>query len=514
MLISAIIILAITLTFALTVNAALGAYGEESSALLRIEAEYGEKEKAVRAEISEFLSGEESSASKYYADLALADALTKQEAYYEHYTENGHRNTAEQRDFHYYGQYYELFNNVYNANVIFLGSSRSVYGINPLYLEKNEDLSEYSFYNFSLNAAGPSFYQQWYDIFKNEAEYPTPDTVIYCVDWFMFDTGDWMWRTMNTDSQYKGALYEIRQYMNSSSKVKLLSNTYSAETDEAVTDAPVTDSVADTSETPDDNTAEREYENIWELIAAWWNGEEKLDLSSVAEWLTEEIPLFADQKNIPDMISYYAGGENKDAARKLKEKTAELEAKLAELEAERDELFAGGKDEYPEVVIPDYYSKRDLCIDQDGNISSKFYKGFIPWEYKYFHNSEGTNPAYNDEEVDKGIRQVEGISRKEVNAFKSLIKEMQDDGINVILIQIPDYAKHRPDDEIAKYTETIIELADELGVEFYDYNNDLSVTGSLVGDYKRYYSNWNHMNEIGAKKFSTELAKELVDILK
>ncbi len=513
LLVSVFIIAAVALALSLAVNAGLDGYKNGTSAVLRLEAEYGEREAAVRAEIAEILASQgesDAAAEKYYADRALVEALRKQESYYLHYTKNDHQNTKEQRDYHYYGQFYEMFNNVYNANVIFLGSSRSVYAINPLYLEKNEALDEYSFYNFSLNAAGPSYYQKWYGVFKNEAKYPTPDTVIYCVDWFMFDSGTWMWRDFSYDTRPGGALYEARQTVKSKIGAELSAT---SEVSEVTTAAPVTDA-AETALTPENEEGKKEYGSFFELLGAWWNGEEKLELDFVADFFTKQVPLFSEQKRIPDMIAYYSEGDAANAKADIAAKTAELETRYTELLRERDELKAGGvSGEYPEVVIPDYYSNRTECIDKDGNLSYRFYKGFIPWEYKYHHqNSDGA--VYNDKEVENGIRQVNGTSEAQIKAFRELVRTMQNDGIEVILIQVPDYAKHRPKSEIKKYTAIIEELAAELGVEFYDYNSQTSVVGSWVADYKRYYSNWNHMNEIGAKVFSQKLSDELVEILK
>ncbi len=535
--VSGFFVIVIALAISFLFNEGLAARANDSSGILRLENEYAAKKEALLKETEDALKNAENAdqdaALKYTEALALKEKLEKQEAYYEYYTKNGHKNTMEKRDYHYYGQYYEMFNNVYDANVVFLGSSRSVYGINPFWLEnkevkiagklneyetvKNDELADYSFYNFSLNAAGPSFYQKWYDVFKNEAEYPTPDVLIYCVDWFMFDSGGWMWRNFDTyDCASGGALSEIRKYMRSRKSTDTLQKelipladlTPTETTGSIVTDDPSIETTPSSS----DKAPEKAPKSFGEYLVDLWNGKEKLNLASLAETLTTNIPLFKQQDQIPEMIEYFISGGSATSNELLEQRKNELEAELDDLRANLENILQGGGS-YPEVEIPDYYNDRDFRVDNDGNISSKFYKGFIPWEYEYYHNSEGKNSSYNDSEVEKGIREVKGISEKEVEAFKSLIRELQDDGIEVILIQVPDYEEHRPDDQIEKYTALIQEIADELGVEFYDYNNSTSTPGYKSSIHKKYYSNWNHFNEDGAKAFTQALAKELAEIL-
>ena len=544
LLVSGFFVIVIALAISFLFNEGLAAQANDNSGILRLESEYASKKEALLKETEEALKNAENAdqdaALKYTEALALKEKLEKQEDYYDYYTKNNHKNTMEKRDYHYYGQYYEMFNNVYNANVIFLGSSRSVYGINPFYLEnkevkssggkfgetvivENEELADYSFYNFSLNAAGPSFYQKWYDVFKNEAKYPTPDVLIYCVDWFMFDSGEgysikWMWRNFDTyDTASKGALSEIRKYMESRKSsdslkkelIPLADITTTEATGSIVTDEPIKETTPNTS----DKTPEKAPMSIGEYLIALWNGEKKLNLAPLAEKLTTNIPLFKQQDQIPEMINYFLGGSSATSKDLIAKRTEELEAELDELRSNLESILQGGGS-YPEVVIPDYYNNRDFCVDVDGNISSKFYKGFIPWEYKYYHVKDIGNPEkWNDSYKEETPRKINSISEKEVEAFKSLIREMQDDGIEVIFMQVPDYEGDRPNDQIAEYTALIQDIAEELGVEFYDYNNSTSTPGYKSSINKKYYSNWNHFNEEGAKVFTQALAKELVDIL-
>lgn len=570
-----------------------------------------------QADYTEYLSNLDKYNEKKAVYAELEKMLAQHEEYYKYYTADNHGNTRENRDYHYYGQFYEMFNQMYKADTIFLGSSRTVYGINPLYLDNADSLQYYSFYNFALNAAGPSYYLQWYDVFKNEANYPLPDTVIYSVDWFMFDDS-WMWRRFNYDTRDRGALDAIRDYMANTAataaNIELMAAT--AEAEGTTAELP--------SESLDGNSPNDEAkkpENVWEYIVAWWNGEIRPDLSGLADYLKNEVPLYANQDAIVDMTVYFLNyGANSAADQKVIDaKKAELQAgldqykqELAEAyileEAKHEENIAPlvnrlesakalyksltGKDwvsESPDVPgdttpgdttpgdttpgdttpgdttpgdttpdgtvippddqIPDelpappalveipeipklefedpFYENREFCVDNDGNVSSLFYKGFIPWEAEYGGGKQdGSGAQYKEEDV----RKLKTSSfEREIAAFKELITQMQADGINVVFIQLPDYGADRPNDIIWEQTLNIAAIAEELGVEFYNYNHhpygdtsadiydtyhDVHIAGSYVGDAKKFFSNWNHFNASGAKKFTDQLAKDLDAIIK
>lgn len=569
-----------------------------------------------QAEYAEYLSNLDKYNEKKAVYAELEKMLAQHEEYYKYYTADNHGNTRENRDYHYYGQFYEMFNNMYKADTIFLGSSRTVYGINPLYLDDVDSLQYYSFYNFALNAAGPSYYLQWYDVFKNEAKHPLPDTVIYSVDWFMFDSS-WMWRRFNYDTRDRGALDAIRDYMANAAATAAHIELMAAMAESGeTTELP--------SETLDGNTADKDKkkpQNIWEYIVAWWNGEVRPDLSGLANYLKNEVPLYSNQDAIADMTVYFLNyGANSAADQKaISELKATLESDLDQYKQELAEAYAKEKSDQdtsissltgrldtakalyksltgkdwesntpdvpgdttpgdttpgdttpgdttpgdttpggttpddtlvpPDDQIPDnlpdpptlveipkipklefedpFYENREFCVDNDGNVSSLFYKGFIPWEAEYGGGKQdGSGAQYKEEAVRK--LNLSGYA-VEVEAFKQLIQQMQADGINVVFIQLPDYGADRPNEIIWEHTLNIAEIAEELGVEFYNYNyhpygdtsadkydtyHDVHIAGSYVGDAKKYFSNWNHFNASGAKKFTQQLAKDLAAIIK
>lgn len=80
----------------------------------------------------------------------------------------------------YFKQYRELVNPKVNANIVILGSSRSLHGINPRYLEDNSKTA----YNFSADSARGHFYKPWYGIFKKY--YPKPDMAIFEIGSYWF----------------------------------------------------------------------------------------------------------------------------------------------------------------------------------------------------------------------------------------------------------------------------------------------------------------------------------------
>lgn len=93
-------------------------------------------------------------------------------------------------------QYQEVFDPKVKADVIIIGSSHAVRGINPKYLENDNR----KVFNFSFNGSNPKFYFYWYkNIFK--PNYKNPKLIIFVVDWFMFDS-KWLWRKYEQDSKY------------------------------------------------------------------------------------------------------------------------------------------------------------------------------------------------------------------------------------------------------------------------------------------------------------------------
>jgi len=104
-------------------------------------------------------------------------------------------------------QYNEVFYPRVKADVVIFGASHTAHGINPKYLEEGH----FKVYNFSMDAAGPSFNLKWYKkIFQ--PHYPKPFCVIYGVHWGMFDE-NLAHRRFEQDSKYFPGGFLFREFL-------------------------------------------------------------------------------------------------------------------------------------------------------------------------------------------------------------------------------------------------------------------------------------------------------------
>jgi hypothetical protein len=98
--------------------------------------------------------------------------------------------------YYYSRQYEEAVHPRKRANLVILGNSHAVHGIDPRYLDDGRIRA----FNFSLNGSGPLFQWEWYTkVFR--PSYPLPRLIVYGVDWFMFD-GSWLTRKIEEDGAY------------------------------------------------------------------------------------------------------------------------------------------------------------------------------------------------------------------------------------------------------------------------------------------------------------------------
>lgn len=119
-------------------------------------------------------------------------------------------------DSQYERKYAEITQPAVQAERIILGTSKAVRAINPAGL----DSAETQTYNFAFNGSRPTFYLPWYRLLLR-AHYLRPQTVLYAVDWFMFDEtrlrrqfeqdseflpGDVFWRALFEPDLNTGAL--------------------------------------------------------------------------------------------------------------------------------------------------------------------------------------------------------------------------------------------------------------------------------------------------------------------
>ena len=353
--------------------------------------------------------------------------------------------------YHYYGQYYELFNNVYNADTIFIGTSHASHGVNPLYIE--EHFPDRSFFNFALNGSVPSYYISWYNILKDEAEYPIPKTVIYCVDWFMFDTG-WLWRRISYDTPADMPLGMMRAIKKSDVITESFGSAVSGDSaDEAAA------------------SAEQKELTLTEKLKA----AEPKNIDDVLTVFLQNIPVFSSRDRLPEMFGWMFGEKK------------EIPAPLTDSELEEiAQSYIG------ETEIPVY--EHEYLRDSAQNLTHLYYKGYIPWDVSYNGGSEGSSCNY---------------SESEWTSFTALIKKLQEDGAEVIFVQIPEYnAKNIGSRK--KYNEKLAAYAKKHGIPFLNYNDELK---SELNSDPANYSDWGHMSLAGSTKFSEMLAEDLKSIL-
>lgn len=193
---------------------------------------------------------------KLEAELAAKQA----EEYEAFYQQNKNRPL-----YHYYGQFYEMYTNMYNADTIFLGTSHAVNAVNPLYFE--ELMPQRSWYNFSLNGSNPEYYLDWWEIFL-ESGYPMPETIVFCVDWFMCDD-EWLWRRIDFDTCPDGAVDVMRRIRETEVKT-------------------------DSDDVPTEEIEETD--------------ENKSKLDALITYAFRHIPIIYSRDRIPEMISYYLHG--------------------------------------------------------------------------------------------------------------------------------------------------------------------------------------------------------------
>jgi len=355
--------------------------------------------------------------------------------------------------YHYYAQYYELFQNVYNADAIFIGTSHAAHGINPLYIE--EEITDYSFFNFALNGSVPSFYYEWYNIFKNEAKYPIPKVVIYCVDWFMCDT-DWLWRRISFDSPSDMPLGIMRSLKKSTD--------VSAETNNT-----------DTSEPNESGTAEAAVEKtLFELLTDSVKENGIFDIDAHMTVFLTNTPIFSSRDRIPEMFKHFFAKE---------------EAPVTD----NNDVPEITDEALPEEIEMPVY-EHEYLRDNTGNITSMYYKGYIPWEVPYGGTLQNVE-----------AKDTEG----EWKSFEKLLDIFEEDGIKVIFVQVPEYSG-RHSGTMKINNRRLKKIAEEREIPFLNYNTDLA---SEINDDPSCYSDWGHMNLNGSTQFSKVLAEDLKPLL-
>ncbi len=427
-----LIVVGIAFLMAFGLNSAMQSFLDDEVAVVQAAAE---RAAAIQAALE--AAENEAQAKRLEAELAVKKAEQYEEFYQKYKTRHC---------YHYYGQFYEMFDNMYNADTILIGTSHTAHGVNPLYLE--EEMPEKSWFNFALNGSNPSYYLDWWKVFL-ESGYPIPETIVYCVDWFMCDDG-WLWRRIDFDTN-PDCPADIMRKIKAAEKRKNAVESHNAKVEEDVK-----------TEATEDVKTEKEEKINW------------FDLDEATTYIFSRIPIIYSRDRIPEMIQYYLNG-----------------GKIETEEDTTDDLLSleNIDEEAPLPEVPVY--KHDYQVDQDNNITSSYYKGYIPWERSF--NGGRVGQDCNDRE-------------SQWKDFEKLLDIFEEYDIHVVFVEVPEFVKGRRENKMEPNNDRIQKIADERGITFYNYNEELY---SDHNDDPTNFSDWGHMNTKGSTAFSKVLAKDL-----
>lgn len=133
---------------------------------------------------------------------------------------------------------------------------------------------------------------------------------------------------------------------------------------------------------------------------------------------------------------------------------------------------------------------------------------YFPWSGELINN-KGSYALYGHGDFDMedpwAIETTAEISEKSLDYFMRIVSLCREQGIRLILVKTPtvDLEKYQP------YSNAAARLAEELGLDFYDFNKMAEETGIEGGDF--YFD--THLNLSGARKLSLCLGQILLDSL-
>lgn len=133
---------------------------------------------------------------------------------------------------------------------------------------------------------------------------------------------------------------------------------------------------------------------------------------------------------------------------------------------------------------------------------------YFPWSAELINN-KGSYALYGHGDFDMAdpaeITELAQISDKSLDYFMRIVSLCREEGIELILVKTPtvDLEKYQP------YSNAVTGLAEELGLDFYDFNKMSEETGIDGRDF--YYD--THLNLGGARKLSLSLGEILLEKL-
>ncbi|MCI0626915.1 MAG: hypothetical protein L0387_35595 [Acidobacteria bacterium] len=153
----------------------------------------------------------------------------------------------------------------------------------------------------------------------------------------------------------------------------------------------------------------------------------------------------------------------------------------------------------PEILLrKNFFERFDTTKVVDKN---NYYRGYIPFVggwvpgahgWQYWRGGVSYRPAH--------------INQEWVQVYDNTIRELQADGVRVLLYQAPEYLEAR---EVPNYDEVDAvyrRLAAKYHVPFLNYNTDLRF---FINYDKKYFWNFDHLNREGSVIFSQKFAKDL-----
>ena len=154
--------------------------------------------------------------------------------------------------------------------------------------------------------------------------------------------------------------------------------------------------------------------------------------------------------------------------------------------------------------LPEIFLRRDFfgMFDSTEVVDkAKYFRGYIPFKggwnarphgLQYYRGDISLRPAH--------------VNREWVEVLENTIQQLQRDGTNVFLYQLPEYLESR---EVPNYQEIDAiyrRVAAKYQIPFLNYNTELR---SYVNYDKKYFWNWDHLNEEGSVLFSKIFAADI-----
>ena len=141
--------------------------------------------------------------------------------------------------------------------------------------------------------------------------------------------------------------------------------------------------------------------------------------------------------------------------------------------------------------------------DESQFIISKYEDGFLPyWPQKI----EKFKNRYTNL-----LKDIYKISARQQYFFESLVKKMKNEGIQVVLINTPEYGSKKEDYEKIIAFNYLDSFAQKNDIPFLNYNLEKR---NPINDVKELFTDWGHLNDKGSLLFSMILRNDLDSIIK